>query len=101
MRAFGELDIIHEEQIVDDRLNGYKVLVIGDVKLIPEDVAEHIINFVKNGGIVIADCVPQMNSYKQSLESMLHSFGVSSCIFQYYLSRRKLETISQSTGNAF
>lgn len=78
MRAFGELDIIHEDQIVDDGLNGYKVLIIGDVKLLPEKVAKHVERFVNNGGIVLADCVPQMNAYRQPLDIMLNLFGVSS-----------------------
>lgn len=77
LRAFGELDIIHEEQITDDKLNGYKVLVLGDVKLLPVEVARRIESFVKKGGIVIADCVPQMDAYKQPLNVMTKLFGVS------------------------
>ncbi|MCW3092910.1 MAG: hypothetical protein JWP81_3979 [Ferruginibacter sp.] len=78
LRSFGELDIIHEDQVTDDDLNGYKVLVLGDVKLLPETVAKHIEGFVKKGGIVIADCVPQMGEYKQTLNTMNQLFGVSS-----------------------
>lgn len=76
-RAFGELDIIHEDQINNDTLNGYKVLVLGDVKLLPVDVARHISVFVKNGGIVIADCVPQMDAYKRPMDIMSKLFGVN------------------------
>ena len=36
LRAFGELDILHEEQVTDDALDGYQVLVLFDVKLLPE-----------------------------------------------------------------
>jgi hypothetical protein len=78
LRAFGELDIIHEEQITDDKLNGYKVLVLADVKLLPSEVARHIATFVRNGGIVIADCVPQMDAFKKPLQIMTQLFGVSS-----------------------
>ena len=46
LRAFGELDILHEEQVKDDRLDGYKVLVLFDVTLLPEDVARRIASFV-------------------------------------------------------
>ncbi|AHF16196.1 hypothetical protein NIASO_15635 [Niabella soli DSM 19437] len=77
LRAFGELDIIHEEQITDDKLNGYKVLVLADVKLLPLEVARHIEAFVKKGGVVIADCVPQMDAHKQPLQVMPQLFGVS------------------------
>jgi hypothetical protein len=80
LRAFGELDIIHEEQITDDDLNGYKVLVLGDVKLLPEKTARHIQSFVRNGGIVIADCVPQMDAWKKPLNVMRELFGVSHAV---------------------
>jgi hypothetical protein len=76
LRAFGELDIIHEEQIRDKSLNGYKVLVLCDVKLLPGKVAEHIEAFVRNGGILIADCVPQMDEYKRPMDGMKNLFGV-------------------------
>ena len=77
LRAFGEMDIIHEEQITSDNLNGYKVLVLADVKLLPTVVARHIAAFVQKGGIVISDCVPQMDAFKQPLNVMTKLFGVS------------------------
>jgi hypothetical protein len=77
LRAFGELDIIHEDQITDDKLNGYRVLVLGDVKLLPAKVAGYIGSFVRKGGILIADCVPGMDAGKQPLETMAKLFGVS------------------------
>ena len=77
LRTFGELDIIHEEQITDANLNGYEMLVLGDVKLLPEKVAGHIEAFVRNGGIVVSDCVPQLNEYKQPLDVMTKLFGVA------------------------
>lgn len=76
MRAFGELDILHEEQVVDDRLDGYQVLVLFDVKVLPEQVAQRIAAFVEKGGVVIADCVPQMNEYKEPMATMADLFGV-------------------------
>jgi len=78
MRTFGELDIIHEEQITDRTLNGYKMLVLCDVKLLPASVAGYIEAFVRNGGIVVADCVPHMDEYKGPLEGMKSLFGVKS-----------------------
>lgn len=76
LRAFGELDILHEEQITDDTLNGYDALVICDVKLLPERVARHIARFVEQGGTVIADCVPQLNENCKPSRGMSHLFGV-------------------------
>ncbi|MES2373352.1 MAG: hypothetical protein V4557_12280 [Bacteroidota bacterium] len=77
LRSFGELDILHEDQVTDDELNDYKILVLGDVKLLPQKVADRIESFVRKGGIVIADCLPQMDVYKQPLNSMKKLFGVS------------------------
>lgn len=78
LRAFGEMDIIHEEQILDDKMNGYDILVMADVKMLPAEVAKNIEAFVKKGGIVIADCVPQLDIYSQPLQVMTNLFGVSS-----------------------
>jgi hypothetical protein len=76
-RAFGELDIIHEEQITDDLMNGYEILVLADVKMLPSRVADHIYSFVRKGGIVIADCVPQTDPLFQPLNTMRDLFGVT------------------------
>ncbi|MDI3318359.1 beta-galactosidase trimerization domain-containing protein [Pinibacter soli] len=77
LRAFGELDILHENQVTDDKLNDYKVLVLADVKLLPASVAAHISRFVQNGGIVIADCVPQLDENKKPLSTMTKLFGIN------------------------
>ena len=60
LRAFGELDILHEEQVKDDRLDGYQVLV---------SLRRHAVARARwpsesrrscnKGGVVIADCVPR------------------------------------------
>ena len=77
LRAFGELDILHEEQVKDDGLDGYEVLVLFDVKLLPRAVAEHIAAFVRRGGVVFADCVPQLDEDRQPLSTMAEVFGVT------------------------
>ncbi|MDY0167463.1 MAG: hypothetical protein RBS80_13020 [Thermoguttaceae bacterium] len=76
LRAFGELDILHEEQVTDDRLDGYEVLVLFDVKLLPRDVADRIASFVRNGGVLVADCVPCLDTCKSPLATMEKLFGV-------------------------
>ncbi len=76
LRAFGELDILHEEQVTDDTLEGYEILVLFDVELLPEDVAAHIASFVRNGGKVVADCVPRMGAYKEPMPILEELFGV-------------------------
>ena len=77
-RAFGDLDIIHEEQLTDAKMNGYNILILADVKMLPAQVAKIIESFVNQGGIVIADCVPQMDEYMKPLKTMTNLFGVSS-----------------------
>ncbi len=76
LRSFGELDILHEEQIVDDRLDGYDIVVLFDVELLPKQVAERIASFAAKGGTVIADCVPVMDELRRPMDTMEKLFGV-------------------------
>lgn len=76
LRAFGELDVLHEEQVVDDRLDGYEIVVLFDVKLLPESVAERIAAYAAKGGVVIADCVPTMDELRRPSDTMIRLFGV-------------------------
>ena len=77
LRTFGELDILHEEQVTDDTLGGIRVLALFDVKLLPRKTAEHIAAFVRNGGVVIADCVPHLDELRKPLATMETLFGVT------------------------
>lgn len=77
LRAFGELDILHEDQVVDEKLAGYELLVLFDVELLPEPVAERIAQFVRDGGTVIADCVPRLNEVKESTATLEKVFGIA------------------------
>jgi hypothetical protein len=76
LRAFGELDILHEDQIKDNQLADYQVLVLCDVKLLAEEGANNIERFVRRGGTVIADCVPQLNECRKPLNTLMPLFGV-------------------------
>ncbi|MCU0962279.1 MAG: hypothetical protein MUF48_19450 [Pirellulaceae bacterium] len=76
LRAFGELDMLHEDQVTDDTLLGYDVLVLFDVALLPEAVAQHITAFVHRGGTVIADCVPCRNELREPMAVCEELFGV-------------------------
>jgi len=77
MRAFGELDVLHEEQVKDGTLDGYEILALFDVELLPEAVAGHIAAFVQSGGVLIADCVPRMNTYKEPMSILEDLCGVA------------------------
>jgi len=76
LQAFGELDSLHEEQVTDANLGGYKILVLFDIQLLPEAVAKQIVEFVKAGGVVIADCVPSFDAYRKRMDVMAELFGV-------------------------
>ena len=76
LRSFGELDVLHEDQVKDDRLSGYELLLLFDVELLPEAAAAHIAAFVQNGGTVIADCAPRLNADRKPMAVMEDLFGV-------------------------
>jgi hypothetical protein len=78
LRAFGELDIVHEDQLKSNQLADYQALVLCDVKLLAADAARNLERFVRRGGTVIADCVPQLDEYKQPLNTLMPLFGVRS-----------------------
>lgn len=76
LRAFGELDCLHEDQVMDADLNGYKLVVLFDVKLLPAAVSLRITEFVEGGGTIIADCVPQLDELRRPTTVMNDLFGV-------------------------
>ncbi len=76
LRAFGELDILHEEQVTDPTLSGYEIVLLFDVELLPEAVAAQLAEFVRLGGTLIADCVPRMGSVKEPMGVLEELFGV-------------------------
>jgi len=82
LRAFGELDVLHEEQVKDERLGGYQVLVLFDVRLLPDEVAHRIVSFVQGGGVVIADCVANLEAYKNASVITQDLFGVRDSMTQ-------------------
>jgi len=82
LRAFGELDVLHEEQVKDDYLDGYQILTLFDVRLLPDEIARRIGAFVERGGIVISDCVPNLDAYQKPSEIMENLFGVRNAVTQ-------------------
>ncbi|MHB8897991.1 MAG: MBL fold metallo-hydrolase, partial [Thermoguttaceae bacterium] len=76
LRAFGELDILHEDQVTDEKLSGYELLVLFDVELLPETTARRVAAFVVGGGTLIADCVPTFGADRQPMPVMEELFGV-------------------------
>lgn len=76
LRAFGELDILHEDQVNDVSLEGYELLVLFDVELLPERAAAAVAEFVREGGTVIADSVPRLNEMKTACTPLEDVFGV-------------------------
>ena len=78
LNSFGELDCLHEEQVAAGGLKDYEALVLFDVRLIPEAVANRIADFVKRGGLLIADCVPYLNANREPLAVLEDLFGAKS-----------------------
>ena len=76
LRAFGELDMLHEEQVIDHELDDYEIVLLFDVELLPEDVAGRLAEFVRRGGTLIADSVPRMGTYKEPMTTLEDVFGV-------------------------
>lgn len=76
LRAFGELDILHEDQLCEDHLGGYQALVLCDVRLLADAAARNIERFVRRGGVVVADCMPRLNEYRQPNHKLEALFGV-------------------------
>ncbi len=76
LQAFGELDVLHEDQVIDDRLADYPLLTLLDVRLLPEEIGERIGSFVRRGGTVIADCVPNLDRFATPSSTMANLFGV-------------------------
>jgi hypothetical protein len=76
LRAYGEIDILHEDQVTEDSLEGYNTLVLFDVELLPKKVSGHIKAFVEKGGLLIADSVPTMDELRQPDPAMQELFGV-------------------------
>jgi hypothetical protein len=76
LQAFGELDVIHEDQLTDSRIGDYAILTMFDVKLLPDEIARRIDVYARNGGIVIADCVPNLDRYAHPSDVMSRLFGV-------------------------
>ncbi|MDD2710037.1 MAG: hypothetical protein PHV34_18805 [Verrucomicrobiae bacterium] len=77
-RSFGEIDVLHEDQVADDHLNGCKILVLCDVELIPTTVSKRIASFVRNGGLLVMDRIPSLDEQKQSnplFADLLKEFG--------------------------
>ena len=78
LRAFGELDCLHEMQVAEGALSdgagqppGQRdrwrtdVLALFDVSLLPGDVANEICEFVGRGGVLMADQIPHLNEDKE------------------------------------
>ncbi len=67
LRAFGELDILHEEQVKDDRLDGYQIVVLFDVKLLPGDGGRaNRVVCASRAACVMADCVPCWDAQQEA-----------------------------------
>jgi hypothetical protein len=77
LRAYGELDCVHEEQIAAGKLDEYDVIALFDVHCLPRDAADTLRRWVDAGGLLIADEVPQTDERLQPLDVLDTTFGVA------------------------
>jgi hypothetical protein len=74
-RAFGELDVMHEDQVPGDlKLYNCRMMTLFDVKLVKNYVQDSIEKYVRDGGAVLADCVAHDDSFPSEERGAL--FGV-------------------------
>ncbi|MDD3926037.1 MAG: hypothetical protein PHT33_05210 [bacterium] len=78
-QAFGQVDILHEEQIRHNRfLPDYSVLILAGAAFLPDDVVKAIGNWVASGGILIV--LPETgtyNQYRDKSDSLASVLGAS------------------------
>ncbi len=60
-RSFGDCDLVHEEIAQDQGFGDINALILSDVKVLPIDIEERIIEFVREGGILIIDRIPAVS----------------------------------------
>ncbi len=61
LRAFGECDILHEKVLREDGPGALKCIVLVGVDVLPDDCAEKLVAFAREGGVIIADRAPEKN----------------------------------------
>jgi hypothetical protein len=76
-RTFGELDVIHEEQLTGATLDRYDLLVLCDIELLPGAAARAVAGFVRGGGVVVADNLPVLGRLRRPSRLMEPLFGVN------------------------
>ncbi len=77
LRAYGELDCVHEEQIAAGKLPDYDVVALFDVHCLSRAAAEALRQWVDAGGLLIADEVPQTDERLQILDVLDGTFGIA------------------------
>lgn len=77
LRAYGELDCVHEEQIPAGKLDEYDVIALFDVHCLSRSAAEALRCWVEEGGLLIADEVPQTDERQQRLDVLDGTFGIA------------------------
>jgi len=76
-QAYGELDCIHEEQLQQGLLDGYKIFVLFDIQLMQRRAAEVVRDWLGAGGCLLADRVPDLDENRQPLGVFEPLFGVT------------------------
>ena len=75
LKAFGDADLIYERQIAAGGLKDYEALVIANVRHVSTAAAEEIERFVREGGVLISDTVPELNEDNKASMTLAKVFG--------------------------
>ncbi len=75
LRTFGNADLIYERQIAAGKLKDYQALVIANVRHLSDAAAEGIERFVRGGGALISDTVPELNEDDKPSETLAKVLG--------------------------
>ena len=57
-RAFGQIDLLDERLVTAGELKHYPAVALFDIEYLPKEIYEEIAEYVRNGGVVIADRLP-------------------------------------------
>ena len=106
-RAGGNADIITSEEVMDGILKNYDMIIIHDTQWMTDKVRDKLIDYIKQGGKVIADKyvtidIPGMEKSPHTFGMGLSHIGANYCTAQYapFIKKYKLEQTVSTDINA-
>jgi len=75
LRAFGEADLLPEQMAARGELKRHRALAIWRARYLRRDVARKVIRFVKDGGVLLCDGIPDKDERGKQLGGFADLFG--------------------------